>query len=146
MKGDSTHTSMYNPKFLPLTCFKEQDNFLVSISRYFSVNIFCLDNGNIKKKEIINFVAKSSHFVFISIVVRESKVQEDMESNKCTRDINPSLENSPREDKDQCIEGWNRRERWSVRERTVFHPSWDGEIHPGANEPRDTRKCSSQNY
>ena len=46
---------------------------------------------------------------------RELKVWKDMQSNKRTRDLSTNLENSTGEDEYQCITGWSRRKRWSIR-------------------------------
>ena len=66
---------------------------------------------------------------------QESEDREDMEGDKRAIDINPNLENFTGEGNDQCIKGCSRRERRSICERTVFYPSWDGEIYPGADVP-----------
>ena len=66
---------------------------------------------------------------------QESEVREDLESDKGTRDLNSSLENSQGEGNHQYIKGWSLRERGRVRVGAMFHTCRDGEIHPSTDQP-----------
>ena len=79
---------------------------LAFLAKY-RLKLSCYENGtnpgaDSRQQGISNYISGWRMFRF-----REPEVGEDLESNKGTRDLNSSLENSPGEDNHQCIKGWS---------------------------------------